>query len=90
MRRIIALLLVLGLGVFAAAALAGNGTPGNPPGKGGDDTTSECSPSQGGDPCVHNGGGHGNCGDNQGNGSNGNDNGFGNKPGCSDSTSTTT
>ena len=75
---------VFGAGTLAAIAVAG---PNAPPPKsttntnagndrrGDTDTAPECPPGYGGDPCVHNGGGHGNCDDNQGNGSNGNDNG---------------
>ncbi len=85
---------VFGAGTLAAIAVAG---PNAPPPKsttntnagndrrGDTDTAPECPPGYGGDPCVHNGGGHGNCDDNQGNGSNGNDNG--NFRGCSATTS---
>src|SRR5689334_23536737 len=73
---------VFGAGAVAAIALAGPTAPpmttssdlGNDR-RGDTDTAPECPPGYGGDPCVHNGGGHGNCDDNQGNGSNGNDNG---------------
>jgi hypothetical protein len=74
-----------GPSVAAQPSAGGNGTTNTNAGndrRGDTDTAPECAPGFGGDPCVHNGNsepgvtsGHGNCDDNQGNGSHGNDNG---------------
>ena len=85
----------LAAGVMAATAVArGNQTAG------GGQTTGlhgqDCPPGYhdaGNSLCEHNGGGGGNCGDNQsgnnnGQGNDGNDNGFGHRPGCDPATTT--
>src|SRR6266404_4721707 len=78
------------LGIFTAST--GNSGNGHGTLNGDTDTSSECPPGYGGDPCVHNGNsapgtdkGHGNCEDNQGKGNNGNDNGN-DRPGCTTTT----
>ena len=85
-------LVMLGAGQMAAYALAGDGLPANGAGTTGQHGQ-QCPPSNHdttGGTCEHNGGGGGNCGDNQGIGSAGNDNGFGRVGICSQVSQTTT
>ena len=76
-------LALFGVGASVALADSGNGNGGNPPGP-----VNQCGPSEHGvydasgvfQGCEHNGGGSGNCGQNQS--GNGGDHGYGNDDGC--------